>query len=281
MFKFFLKKNFADIWDNLYHLLIVNLVYIALGVISFFSLKGIFKLPLDDSMKNLIMIPAVFLLSALVHVFIFAQGKNCEKISKYEKPRLEIYFGNLKSSIKDGILYGLFVALLFVVAVVSIPYYFNMWLPAGGEKGNFMGLLCMALVFWAELISLLALQWFLPIRNLLHNDFKKCLKKSYIIFFDNLGLSIALAFVGLVNLLISIFTVGLVPGLSGLQLTVTDALRLRLYKYDWYEVNPGMTKEQRKEIPWDDLLASDKKLLGNRSIKSYLFPWKNSVLSED
>ncbi|MBQ2529640.1 MAG: hypothetical protein II547_05245 [Treponema sp.] len=275
MFKFFLKKNFADIWDNLFHLLIVNLTYVAMGVGAFFTQFGIIRTGLEDMQKYLLMLLAVMVFSPIVHIFVFAEGKNCESISKYEHPKLGAYFRNIKSCIKDGILYGLFVGALFCVAIVAIPYYFQMWLPSEGHDGNFIGLLLMLLVIWAELISLLSLQWFLPVRNLMHNNFKKCLKKSYIIFFDNAGFSIGLLLVNVVNLAISVFSLGMIPGLSGMQLSATDALRLRLYKYDWYEVNPGMTKEQRKDVPWADLLANDRKLLGKRTVKNLFFPWKD------
>ncbi|MBR6080185.1 MAG: hypothetical protein IKP60_08520 [Treponema sp.] len=274
MFKFFLKKNFADIWDHAFHLFVVNMTYMVIGVGAFFTLFGIYRTGINDYQKYLFMLLAIVVFSVVGHVFVFAEGKNCESISRYEQPKLRAYFSNIKSCVKDGMLYGLFVAILFCVAVVSVPYYFQMWLPTDGTSSNFVGLLLMLVVIWAELISLLSLQWFIPIRNIMHNNFKKCLKKSYIIFFDNVGFSIGLALVNLVNLLISVFTLGMVPGLSGMQLSATDALRLRLYKYDWYEVNPGMTKEQRKEVPWTELLANDRKLLGKRTIKGYLFPWK-------
>ena len=86
--------------------------------------------------------------------------------------------------------------------------------------------------------------------------------------------SIAVAFINFLNVLITVFTLGLIPGISGLQLTVTNALRLRLYKYDWYEVNPGMTSKQRKDVPWDELIAADVQTLGPRTWKSFIMPWK-------
>ncbi len=274
MFKFFFKKNFADIWDNLFHLLIVNLTYLVLIGLCIFTVIGIGKLNLDEAKRTLAYILAVMVLCPLFSVFIMAEGGNCEKISVYDQPKLRYYFASIKTSLKDGILFGLFIGLIICVSWVSLPFYFNIWLPSGETHGNFIGILMMAMVFWAELISLLALQWFMPVRNLMHNNFRKCLKKSYIIFFDNVGFTIGLALVNLLNIIITVFTLGLLPGFSGIQLTSTDALRLRLYKYDWYEVNPGMTKAQRKEVPWDDLLANDKKLLGKRNFKSFLFPWK-------
>ena len=90
-----------------------------------------------------------------------------------------------------------------------------------------------------------------------------------------MGFSLLLALVNLVNIIVTIFSVGMVPGINGTVLSSTNALRLRLYKYDWYEVNPGMTKEQRREVPWEDLLYNDRKALGKRSWKSFLFPWKD------
>jgi len=276
MFKFLLKKNFADIWDNLFHLIIVNLFFLALcalAVLGFFTLG---HLPVNDGLKSLLMILYLFFSSAFIHVFFFAEGKNAERISNYEGSKLSLFFSSIVSSIKDGALYGCVVALLICIAFITMPYYFRMWIPADGSKGSFLGLLFMALVFWLEVLALLSLQWFMAIRNVLHNNFKKCLKKSVIIFFDNPWLSIGIVFLNLFELLITVFTLGLIPGISGMTVTVTNAFRLRMYKYDWYEVNPGMTKEQRRDIPWDELLANEKQALGPRTLKSYFLPWKDN-----
>lgn len=59
-----------------------------------------------------------------------------------------------------------------------------------------------------------------------------------------------------------------------MAITTSGALKLRLYKYDWYEVNPGMTKEQRRDVPWQELIEKDKRILGPRKWKSFIFPWK-------
>lgn len=106
------------------------------------------------------------------------------------------------------------------------------------------------------------------------NGFFKCLKKSYLLLLDNLGFTFALALVNFLNLLITLFTFGLCPGLTGIIITNMNALRLRMYKYDWLEVNPGLSMQERKDVPWDELLAKDKKTLGPRPLKSFIFPWK-------
>ena len=72
----------------------------------------------------------------------------------------------------------------------------------------------------------------------------------------------------------------IIPGLNGILLSSTNALRLRLYKYDWIEKmsenDPDFEKnrDKRNEVPWDELLAEDKESLGPRKLSSFLFPWK-------
>jgi hypothetical protein len=54
-----------------------------------------------------------------------------------------------------------------------------------------------------------------------------------------------------------------------------NALRLRLYKYDYLEAHPEIkTAKERRIIPWDELIQEDKDALGPRSFKSFIFPWK-------
>ena len=73
----------------------------------------------------------------------------------------------------------------------------------------------------------------------------------------------------------------IVPGLNGILLSSTKALRLRLYKYDWIEKMSGTdpefenNRDKRNEVPWDELLADDKESLGPRKLSSFVFPWKN------
>lgn len=273
MFGFFVKKNFCDVWDNLLHTIVCNLVMLVLlfGAFVLYFVTGTSA----DGVKSISAYIALVFSCVVISIFFFAEGDNAAKMANYETPRIKNFFTNIPSCLKDGTLFGLLIALLILVATTSIPYYFFMWIPQDGTKGSIFGLLVMASVFWFLLISALSLQWFVPIRSLMHNNFKKCLKKSYIIFFDNMFFSIGVAIVNLINLCIMIFTLGLLDGTTDMLVTNTNALRLRLYKYDWYEVNPGMTKEQRKDVPWEDLIAKDKRILGPRKFRSFIFPWKD------
>ena len=269
MLKFLLKKNFCDIWDNLFHFLIVNLINLALLMIGIAAASFI--------AKNLLTSFIVFvIINCILNISLFAEGNNVKKIANFESPKLKNYFSNILPSIKIALQFGTFTSILTLIAFVSIPYYFNMWLPTDGSKGNILGLFLLSFVFWFEVVSILSLQWFAAIYNLMGNSFLKCLKKSYIIFFDNTLVSIVIGLLNLLGLLFTIFSLGMVCSIDGMMLTNTNALRLLLYKYDWYEVNPELTKAERKDVPWDDLLEKDKTTLGPRKLKTIIFPWKEA-----
>ena len=64
--------------------------------------------------------------------------------------------------------------------------------------------------------------------------------------------------------------------MAGILIADTNALRVLLYKYDYLEEHPELkTRSQRRQIPWNDLLAEDRDILGPRPIRSFLFPWKD------
>ncbi|MBP5156800.1 MAG: hypothetical protein ILP18_02880, partial [Treponema sp.] len=254
--------------------MIVNLFTVLSGAACYLLILLSGALPGPDSGKGVWLLLALLLCCMILGVLFFAEGDNALKIANFEGPKLAKYFGSIVHSIKDGALFGLYMAFVAAVAIVSIPYYFRVWVGNEGQTGSLLGLLMMSLVFWFIVITLLALQYFLPIRSIMHNDFRKCLKKCYMIFFDNTLFTIGLGFLNLVNIAVMIFSLGILNGPATISVTCTEALRLRLYKYDWYEVNPGLTKEERKEVPWEDLIANDRKLLGPRRWKSFLFPWK-------
>lgn len=275
MFGFLFKKNFFDIWDNMFHVLGINVVYTLLMLGGIYGFLGIFQLDIADNKKILLIGLAILIFSMIMHVFIFAEGKNVEKISNYSAPKMSLFFTNIGASIKDGCLFGFLFGMLILVTFVSIPYYLTLTFQEGAEMGSFLGLVLAFFVFWILVFVLLGLQWFMAVRNIMHNGFRKCLKKSFLLFFDNFWFTVGMALINLLNLVITVFSLSLIPSFTGIQICVTNALHLRIYKYDWYEVNPGMTKEQRRQVPWDQLLMKDRKLLGSRKFRSLFIPWKD------
>ena len=133
-------------------------------------------------------------------------------------------------------------------------------------------------VMFCLLTVVLALQWFLPIQAQLGNKFKKTLKKCFIIFFDNIGFSVFMFLYTLILAGISYFTATLIPGFAGILLSYNNAFRIRLYKYDWLEEHEEELKQHGKRkvrIPWGELIADDRETLGPRTLKSFIFPWKD------
>jgi hypothetical protein len=69
----------------------------------------------------------------------------------------------------------------------------------------------------------------------------------------------------------SLFLALLLPGPAGMLLLMDEALRLRLRKYDYLEANP---RADRRKIPWKELLEEDVELTGTRTLRNFIFPWK-------
>jgi len=267
MFLFYLKKNFCDGWDSMLHLVVVNFFILLYGVAALLIIDVIFKI------SFLIAALAGLLLFALGMILVFAGASCAAQIAGFDSPAIRDFFSNIPTVAADGFRFGLLYGTLILAGAVGIPSYFSM--------GNMVGFICAVFLFWVEVIALLAFQWFIPIKFLMHNSFKKCLKKSFIILFDNFAFSVFLGVYTLFLAVLSLFLFFLMPSFSGIALAHINALRLRLYKYDWLEKQAdaasdadALKKLRHARIPWDELLAEDKELVGPRPLKSFIFPWK-------
>ncbi|MCI1209979.1 MAG: hypothetical protein LKF96_11095 [Treponema sp.] len=257
----FIRKNFYDGWDNMGSLVIPNLMVLLLGTGSYWLVSKISEFNIALSMVVLVLCIAV------CSIPVFAYSESAAEIADFSVARISDFFGSLRGVVKDAVLFGLLAGSLAVVAFVGLPYYFSI--------GNLFGFTLGMILFWFEVLCLLALQWFLPVRALMHNDFKKCLKKSFIIFFDNPGFSFFMFLYNTVLAVLSVILFFILPSVSGITLALVNALRLRLYKYDWLEAHPELTtRAEQKKVPWDELLADDDEMVGHRTFKSFIFPWK-------
>lgn len=273
MFGFFLKKNFCDGWDNLFTLVLINLVFLLAGgfVIGLYVILFRYT-PLATEGTTLIsiLVSAVFLylLYFIYCITAFAFGEQAVNIANFGAARFLDFFKIVPTVLKDAALYALITCAFSVISVLGIYWY--------ATQGTIIYIFMGCIFFWFDLFALITLQWFIPVRSILKNNFKKCLKKSLILSLDNTGFSIALAFYDLILLAFSIFFLGLVPSVTGLTLARINALRLRMYKYDYLELHPELkTKKERKDIPWEELIYEDRETLGPRKFRSFLFPWKD------
>lgn len=265
MFGFFLKKNFCDGWDNIMNLIVPNLVLMVMIFFGFISVRAIVNLELAFSIPLSFLLIILFIGLCMVLIMSFAE--NAAKIANFEDVKIRWFFTEIPNVFKDGFLYGLLMGLLVVAGIIGIPAYLSM--------GTLYGLVLAIVLFCFEVVFILSLQWFIPLRALLHDDFKKCFKKSFIIFFDNTGFSILMFLYNGVLCAMSFLMLTLIPSGAGIVLSLTNALRLRLYKYDWLDQHPDLKNpKDRKRIPWDKLIAEDEEAVGHRTFKSFFMPWK-------
>ncbi|MBP5520078.1 MAG: hypothetical protein J6X84_05815 [Treponema sp.] len=262
MFGFIIKKNFCDGWDNLLSVVICNVIFLFSGI-------GLVMLISLASVSTLLTILAIVFSFVFLSILTFAYSDTAAHIANFDGIRHADYFRAIPGVLKDACLFGLLNSAVTLISSFSIKYYFTQM----GQ--SLLGYMLGFAIVWIDIFYILAMQWFIPIRGLMHNDFKKCFKKCFIILFDNTGFTVAMAFYNLIQLVISVACIGFFPSMTGILIGNTNALRILLYKYDYLEEHPELkTKKERSRIPWEDLIYEDRQLVGKRTIKSFLFPWK-------
>ena len=167
-------------------------------------------------------------------------------------------------NIRHSLLFFALEFLFFMNILLIIPFYMAM--------GNAIGIAAVVVMAWIEIFIALAMAYYFPLMNLLPGDRPlKTLKKCLIIIGDNLGFTFFLVIYRLFMLVVSIFTMGLIPGVAGAQLAGQDAMKILMFKYDYLDENKAA---DRKHIPWEELLFDEREKVGPRSLKNMIFPWK-------
>lgn len=262
MILFYLKKNFCDGWDNFLFLALFNFVMLLLTL-------GVGYAVYMTSMIPILSISIMVVGTSLIMIPFFSISDTCAAIADFKSVALKEVLLNCKNVWKNAVLFGIFVSILLFTVFVGIPFYFTMHV----EQGNILWLILGSILLWFVVITVFALQWFMPLCSQLGGGFRKNLKKCYILLFDNLFFTLFLGIYSVFLAVVSALLVFLAPGISGIILAHNNALRLRLYKYDWIEENPEIAKSKRK-IPWDELIAEDQDTIGPRNLRSFIFPWK-------
>jgi len=258
MIRLLIKKVFFDIWDNLMFLMILNIGF-DLSLALFF-LAGSF-VETHEVLTFVLVVLAVLVFS------LYSLGVNAvvHGYSRYQKNGMKGFFDAYKYHIGHALLhFGLCIAFAMTLLYV-IPFYLAM--------RSIIGYLLGMMTFWILVAFVLAIQYFFPLCFHMEADGPfKTLKKCFIVMADNMGTTLFLALRTVIDLALTIVTASLLPGLGGIALSRMDTIRLLMKKYDFLEENPGCTK---KDINWEDLLYEENKLVGPRSLKGMLFPWKD------
>jgi hypothetical protein len=261
MIGFLIKKWFFDLWDNLFKIALINLGFIASAAIPVFLPSLLEGFPL--------LFVAVVIIGILwLFVYLSAAAVSLKAVSDYSNFGFAEFLQNLKTVWPSGLCLGGIAALIWLLVQFVIPFYLGM--------STMLGLFLAAVIFWTLVVSVLSFQFFFAVRSRLDIKLIKVIKKSFIFFFDNPALCIFSLIFDVIILVLSAFLAFLFPGPGGLLLFLDEAMRLRLLKYDWLEANPEEnTPARRRRIPWEALLIDEREKTGTRSLKSFIFPWKD------
>ena len=260
MIGFLIKKTFFDLWDNMLRIVLLNLGFLASAAIPVF-LPGIIPIPALSI--------TVFAAGILwCCIYLSTAAISLKAVSDYGVCGPADFWSNLKTAWPAGIAAGVIGLFLFALARIVIPFYLRIKSPAG--------LLLAAVIFWTLPFALLSFQFFFAIRARLDTRLLKICRKCFIIFFDNPAFALFCLLGILLTLVISLILALLFPGPAGILLFLDEALRLRLLKYDWLEANPPAEEStKRRIIPWDAILIEEREKTGTRTLKSFIFPWKD------
>ena len=256
MLGFLIRKTFYDLWDNMFRIVLVNL-----GFIAVFSIP-VFLPVLFSSPALALAIRAIGVLCC--SVYLSAAALCVKSLSDYGSFGFGDFFRNIKEAWPAGLVVGFLAFILLSLMLIALPFYMSIDSP--------VGLLLAAFVFWTLVLGLLSFQFFFAVRARLDTKLFKVLKKCMIIFFDNAGMAVFSLLHNIAVLLFSALLAFLFPGPGGILLFLDEALRLRLLKYEWIEANPGA---DRRKIPWDAILIEEREKTGTRTLKNFIFPWKD------
>lgn len=274
MIIFLIKKAFFDFWDNLITIIILNLGFILIGFIEISSFTLFIKLSFSLFSKDQILLLFFFsyiliiIESVILFAYMGAVSRFLKEIADYKTVGFKDFFKYLKETYKSSAVFAIILTTFIVVFFISGRYYLAFNPQIAGMK---IGIIFFVILFWFAFITLLSAQYFFPLQSNFDTKVKKNIKKMYLIFFDNTMFSIVLFIVNIIICLLSLLTLFLFFGVAVNLLWMVVAFKLRLYKYDYLEKNPGV---KNKNIPWDELLAYDKETIGPRTLKSMIFPWK-------
>ncbi len=271
MYGFLFKKNFCDGWDNLLSLVITNVLFL-ISMVGIIMLSSVVTSHLSDETTDftfyLIQTGILFLGLFIATTIDLAYGEVSVKIANFEGIRLLQFFRYIPGVLLHAFLFSLLIIVIIFVSTYSIYFYVI-------QQQSLFSLFIGALIFWIDIFVALSLQWFVPIRCTFHNKFFKCIKKCFLIFMDNTGFSIIMAFYTLILIALSILPIGFFPSIAGIAIAKQNAFRIRMYKYDYLEEHPELkTPRERRKIPWEELIFEDRETLGPRKLRFFLFPWK-------
>ena len=254
---FFIKKAFFDGWDNLLNLALFNIGYV---VIIVMRLAAPTLAPASLPVTLTLLLISIF----LFYLYSGGVARYLGELSFDRGPELRRFLDYVKKTWRTSVTLAAITSVQIIVLAIGFPFYLSM--------GGVFAMAALSILFWVSVLWYLVSLWVYPVSVQLETSVKMQLKKSLILFLDNSGFTLFLAFYTLFNFAVSVVTAFLIPGFAGIRLSRQVALKLRMYKYDYLEEHPNSEKQP---IPWRALLMEEQEKIGRRSLKGMVFPWKD------
>ena len=274
MILFLIKKTFFDFWDNLIPIILLNIGFLLIFLGEVYLLGVLLKLGNSFFVNNptilsLFLYVCICAGSVVFSIYAGTAAKIVKKIADFEIPKFTDFLINLRETYKASSMVALIFVTYFFVFFIAGRFYLNTTLVVGGFN---VGIIIFTMLFFISLLILLASQYFFPLQSNFDLNVKKNLKKMFLILYDNTGFSILLFVLNGIVVVLSILTFFVFFGITINILLCMVAFKLRLYKYDYFEKHPNAN---RRVVPWNELLSDDMEMVGKRTLRGMIFPWKN------
>ncbi len=258
-------------WENILAMILMNLGYVVLiiaGLSLEYAILYVLNMFVEEIAPLLGLALGHFIFLPLVCLFFIYSGAvsgMTKDIADGKNPSFRDFRRYLKETYKPSLVFGLLnFVLLFFLLIAGIYYL--------GMMNNFLNPLIFFFLAWLFVFWIAACQYFFPLQSMFNKKIGKNIKKMMMLLLDNTTFTLFTLLLGTILILgLSVLTFLTLFGFSTIMLWYNVALKLRMYKYEYLEKNPGAG---RRKIPWKTLLVEEKKLLGPRSFRSILFPDK-------
>ena len=257
MFGFLIKKSFFNYWDNMLTAILVNIGFLLCSLVLFAAV--LIVKPVGFLPVLLTVLPGFF----LIYLYIGSAAAVVSEVLESGTGRLKNLRHGFSLTWKKSILIAVFSIIVVLIASVAIPFYML--------SGKYFGIIAAALIFCIVILWFCSVQYFYPLIYSTRQPLLGVIKTSLMFAVENPLYSFGLLLMSVFLSAISIITFLLIPGVTSVLILHQNALKLRLYKYEWIEMQ---TDNRNNKIPWAQLLEEDREKLGKRTLKGMFFPGK-------
>ncbi|MDA3850242.1 MAG: hypothetical protein PF447_03140 [Spirochaetaceae bacterium] len=252
-----LKKSFWNYWDRMGLMILMNIGYTLMLIVGYLFLSWSFNHPS-------FIIAAIAIISLGISLYTGMVSGVIQNLVQFKSFQWNSFKTSLLRSLKPSLIYALFILFLSLILIAVIPFY-------GNILNSTLGVVGILISLWLGVLFLQVLGWYFPLFYRMGDPTVKHLKKCFLVALDNGPISLFLLIWGGIIIVLSFGMILLLPGFTAVLLLWHNALRLIMYKYDYWEDHP---EQPKKPIPWKEILREEKVLVGKRGMSDLVRPGK-------